>query len=63
MLNYVKKKTMLEEIACVQIEKEFREQKEDNNDLFNLYSETILRETKVLFEFIIGGHNLSDIRY
>lgn len=53
---------MLEQVTCVQIE-EFHEQKEDKNDLFNLYSETIPRETKVLFGFIIGRHNLSNIRY
>lgn len=61
MLDWLKK-TILEQIACVQIEK-FQEQKENKNDLFNLYSETILRETNVLLSFIIGRHNHSNIRY
>ena len=32
-------------------------------DLFNLYSETILREIKDLNGFIISGHNVTNLRY
>lgn len=32
-------------------------------DLFNLYSETILRELEILSGFIIDGHNLDNIRH
>jgi len=32
-------------------------------DLFNLYSEIILREISTLQGFLIGGHNLNNLRY
>lgn len=32
-------------------------------DLFNLYKEAVLRELEVLLRFVIGGHNLNNIRY
>ncbi|XP_037779155.1 uncharacterized protein LOC119575579 [Penaeus monodon] len=34
-----------------------------SHDLFNLYSELILRELEGLQEFVIGGHNMNNIRY
>ena len=32
-------------------------------DLFNIYSEMILRELEGMEGFIIGGHNLNNLRY
>lgn len=32
-------------------------------DLFNRYSEAIVRELEVVPGFVIGGHNLNSIRY
>ena len=32
-------------------------------DLFNLYSEIILREVEGLQGFVIGGHNMNNLRY
>lgn len=34
-----------------------------SSDLFNLYSETILRELEVLLAFIIGRNKVNNIKY
>ncbi|MGX9987587.1 reverse transcriptase domain-containing protein [Soonwooa purpurea] len=62
-----------QQTACIRVENECSEYTKIERgvrqgcvfspDLFNLYSEAILRELEDLPGFIIGGHNLNNIRY
>ena len=64
---------VLGQSACIRIKNEMHEYTKTKRgvhqgcvlspDLFNLYSEMILQETRDLKGFIIGGQNINNLRY
>ena len=59
-----------DQTACMRVENELSEftqiqrgVRQVSPDLFNLYSEMILRELEGLQGFVVGGHNMNNLRY